>query len=156
MASRTGELQGFAAQAVLSHFARRIATAVLQWDRRDSNATLDQLDPQTRREYERIGESIALMSDRQSMRVALYAAADDMVKGGIDRLEPRHRIAAVALFTRAYQAMKRQLMSTAHHEKAALMRALVERDQAAGIDTQPVIETSSVDLATVDTAPEVH
>ncbi len=51
MAPRTGELHGFAAQAILSHFAKGIAEAVLKFDRRDDNASLDQLDPATRKEY---------------------------------------------------------------------------------------------------------
>lgn len=158
MAPRTGELQGLAKDAVVEFFGKRIAAAIYQSDRRDCAASLDQLDPLIRKEYEQQGRLVALLSDDAAMRAACYAAADAMIAGGIDRLTQPQRACAVALFIKAFKAMKASFMGTAHPDTQALMQALVERDRAAGINAQPVNTKplSSINLSELETAPEVH
>lgn len=150
MAGSTPTTQSLVKEAILAHFARRIAEAIYQWDRKNPEARLDELAEPLRTEYEQIGEMVALMSDRDTMRAAFYAAADTMVVGGIARLKPQHRGAAVAFFIRAFQAMKQHLMRQSHQDARDLMRTLSAVDQVAGINTQRVNTKPAIDLSTLD------
>lgn len=155
MASGTPSTQSIVKDAVLAHFGRRIAEAIYQWDRRNPEARLDELTPQLQKEYEQIGEMVALMSDPDAMRAGFYAAADAIVLGGLGTLKPAPRAAAVAFFIKGYQALKRHLMRTSHPEQRELMVALAALDQAAGVHAQPVTTTPAVSLADVETPTEV-
>jgi len=152
MAPRTGDPQGFAAQAVLSHFARLIAEAIYRADRRDEHANLTALSFNEQADYERIGVFVLRLSDRSQLRAGLYAGADALIQGGIGSLDLRRRAQAVGMFTRAFMAMKAQMSGTAAPDTADLIRALVEADDQAGISDAPVKSPSQVDLATIDTA----
>lgn len=150
MATGTTSTQAIAKEAVLAHFGRRIAEAIYQWDRRNPEAKLDELTPQLRREYEQIGEMVALMSDPDAMRVGFYAAADSLVLGGIGKLKPAARAAAVTFFIKGYQALKHHLLRTSHPEQRELMVALSALDQAAGVNA-PVPAAPAVNLADAET-----
>ena len=156
MALRTGYPQGFAAQAILSHFARGIAQAVYRADRRQDDASLTELPFSQQADYDRIGVFVLRLSDHSQLRAGLYAGADALVDGGIGSLSLKQRAAAVGLFTRAFMAMKAQMNGTAPADPADLMRALVEADQNAGVDAQPVNTKPSANLADIETSPEVH
>jgi len=160
MAFRTGDPQGFAAQAVQSHFARGIAQAVYRADRRDDNASLSELTCTEQAAYDRVGIFVLRLSEESQLRAGLYAGADALVQGGIGSLPLPARAKLVGLFTRAFMAMKRQMNGTAPQDDADLMRALVEADRHAGINAQPVHTTpasdKAIDLAALETATEVH
>lgn len=153
MASRTGSLQGLATQAIQSFFARRIGTAVYQADRKNAEATLAELPFTQQEEYARVGVFVQRLTDARELRAGLYAGADAIVQGGIGSLTPRQRVAAVGMFTRAFMAMKRQMNGTAPVDEADLMKALVEADQQAGADAQPVNTKPAplLDLAAMQT-----
>lgn len=151
MASGTSSTQSIVKEAVLAHFGRRIAEAIYQWDRRNPEAKLDELEPALQREYEQVGEMVALMSDPDALRAGFYAAADAIVLGGIGKLKPAARASAVAFFIRGYQALKQHLMRTSHPEQRELMSTLSAVDQAAGVNTQPVNTKPSLNLADVET-----
>jgi hypothetical protein len=155
MAPRTGGSQGFAIQAVLSYFARAIGEAIYRADRRDTQADLTELPFPQQTEYEQVGTFVMRLSDRDALRAGLYAGADALVHGGIGSLNQKQRAAAVAMFTRAFMAMKKQMNGQAHADEADLMRALVEADQVASINTQPVNTKPAADLAELETS-EVH
>lgn len=155
MAPRTEATQ--LADAILrSFFARAIGEAVYRADRNDATANLTQLTPPERIEYERTGAFVMGLSNESQLRAALYAGADSLVQDGIGSLTPKQRAAAVLLFTRAFMAMKKQLNGSAPADVAQLMAALAEADKAAGIDRVSVKAAESVDLATLETASEVH
>lgn len=159
MAPRTEPSQAFAKLAILSFHARRIALEIFRLDRKDVTATLAELTPQLQDEYEQIGMVVALQNDAEAMRPALYAAADALVIGGVDQLTPEQRAAAVALFARGLQAMKKHLAGVSHADHADLMRALVSRDKAAGVDQRIVTASKDVafDLSAAEsTSAEVH
>lgn len=152
MASRTGDPQGFATQAVQSFFARLIGESAYQADRRDAHASLSQLTFAAQAEYERVGAFVLGLSDHSQLRAGLYAGADALVHGGIGSLDLKQRAAAVGMFARAFMAMKRQMNGSAPQDEADLMRALVEADRQAGINTQPVnTKPTQIDLAAIET-----
>lgn len=155
MASRTPSPQVIK-EAVLSFFARRIATAMFQWDKRNVDAELSQQSALVQQEYERLGLFVALQSDKDALRPALYAAADALVLTGLDSLTPRQRGQAVLLFTRGLKAMREHLTGQSHPDHRDLMAALVERDQAAGVDQPPAHSIPVVDLAELKTTTGVQ
>ena len=156
MASGTHSTQSIVKEAVLSHFARRIAEAIYQWDRRNPEAKLDELTPTLQDEYLQIGTMVALMSDRDQMRAGFYAAADTLVLGGIGKLKPGARAAAVAFFIRGFQALKQHLARLSNPDHRELMAALSAADHAAGVSAQPVTTTPALNLAELETPTGVH
>jgi hypothetical protein len=153
MAPRT---QSLAHAIVRSFFARAIGEAVYRADRNDVTAHLAQVGSTAQREYEETGTFVMRLADSDELRAGLYAGADALVAGGIGSLNLRQRTAAVAMFARAFVAMKKQMNGTSAPDTAELMRALAEADDAAGINAQPVNMKPSTDLASIDTALEVH
>lgn len=151
MAGSTPSTQSIVKEAVLAHFARRIAEAIYQWDRRNPEARLDDLTPALRAEYEQTGVMAARMSEKDAVRAACYAAADTMVIGGIAQLKPQHRGAAVGVFLRGFKAFQQHLMRQAHPDERDLMAVLSKVDEAAGIHTQPVNTKPSLNLADAET-----
>ena len=134
--------------AVLSFFARRIGAAILQWDKKDADAELQQQTILVQQEYERIGTYVALQSDPDAVRAALYAGADALVLQGLGPLTPHQRAQAVLLFTCGLQAYRRHLDGSSDPGHREVMAAMAAHAKAEKLDPAPT-PTASTDLASL-------
>jgi hypothetical protein len=156
MAPRTNHPQGFVKQAILATHIRRVAIELYRADRLDLTAQLSDLPPNEQKIYERIATFVVFLSDESLLRPAVYAAADSMVDGGIERLGLEQRKLACAAVLNAFKVMKAAINGELHSDTADLMRRLVDEDKACGINAQPVNSKPVMDLASVETPAEVH
>lgn len=155
MASQGGDLQGFATQRTLGTHIDRVAEELYRADRRNVHASLSELGFDEQRVYRRIATAMVLASDEERLRPAVYAAADRLTPGGLDRLTRAQRLEAVKGFIDAFQVMKAALNGELHPDTANLLRSLVRHDLAR--DAQPVNTkpASAINLRDLDVPTEV-
>ncbi|MDP2320719.1 MAG: hypothetical protein Q8O42_15430 [Acidobacteriota bacterium] len=133
----------------LAH-VRRIATELYRFDRRSTEATLDELAAELQQTYLKAATAAAFLGEQERLRPALYDAADQLVPGGIGNLTRQQRAGVVKMFIRAFQVMRDNLCGLRHPDTAELMRVLATKDASVANASAPVTD-AGVDLATIAT-----
>jgi hypothetical protein len=115
-------------QLVDAYYIRPVAEALYRFDRRDDQARLDALDPESQQKYVADAMVVAYMRDATKVMPALYYAAEGVTRGGVGSCSRLLRVHIVAILELVFARLRKALSDQAPLVEMATFKKLIEAD----------------------------